>query len=205
MLPDVTLFLERRMKERFGVSAVSVLHTYDRARADADSFIAPLRKATGVWMLGGFPERLVHSYISTKTEARIRDLLDRGGVVGGESAGAMIQGSWLDTTDGEFTADTRRLMKMHAAGGGLGLLTRTAVFPHFDARGPEAAIKESAAHPDQLAIGIDEDTALIVKGNLVEVVGRGTVSLYNASGRGASSAVILRNGERYDLVRRERE
>jgi hypothetical protein len=84
--------------------------------------------------------------------------------------------------------------------GGFGLLTRAAVFPHFDARGPEAAIKESAAHPDQLAIGIDNQTALIIKDNQIEAVGLGTVSLYNASGRGSSTSVILRSGERYDLA-----
>ena len=42
-------------------------------------------------MLGGFPERLVHAYLGTKVERAINELLDRGGVVGGESAGAMIQ------------------------------------------------------------------------------------------------------------------
>jgi cyanophycinase len=205
MLPEVKVFLERRINERFGVSAVTMLHTYDRARADTDSFVAPLRRANGVWMMGGFPERLIQSYLSTKTELALRDLLDRGGVVGGESAGAMIQGSWLDTTDGEFTPQILKLMQAHAAGGGFGLLTRAAVFPHFDARGPEAAIKESAAHPDQLAIGIDNQTALIIKGNQIEAVGLGTVSLYNASGKGSSTSVILRSGERYDLAVRHKQ
>ena len=154
--------------------------------------------------MGGFPERLVQSYLSTKTELALRELLDRGGVVGGESAGAMIRGSWLDITDGEFTPAILKVMQAHAAGGGFGLMTHTAVFPHFDARGPEAAVKESAAHPDQLAIGIDNESALIVKGDRVEAVGPGTVSLYNASGRGAS-VVILRSGERYDLAARRKQ
>jgi cyanophycinase-like exopeptidase len=77
----------------------------------------------------------------------------------------MIQGSWLDT------------------GAGFGLLTHAAVFPHFDARGPEAAVKASAAHPAQLVVGLDNQAALIVKGDRVEAVGPGTVSLHNASGR----------------------
>jgi cyanophycinase-like exopeptidase len=139
-----------------------------------------------------------------KTELAMRELLDRGGVVGGESAGAMIQGSWLDTTDGDFTREIRALMASHAAGGGFGLLTRAAVFPHFDERGPESALKESAAHPNQLVIGIGNETALIVKGDQIEAVGRGTVSLYNASGSGASHVVMIRNGERYDLSARRR-
>src|SRR5262249_12913643 len=139
--------------------------------------VEPLRKATGVWILGGFPENLVKSYLGTRTERAIKELLDRGGVVGGESAGAMIQASWLDTTDAEFTADIRALIRAHD-GAGFGLLTHAAIFPHFDKRGNAAAVKESAAHPDQLAIGIDEATALIIKGDRAEVVGLGTVSVY---------------------------
>jgi cyanophycinase len=204
MLPEVLVFLERRFKERFGVTSVAVLHTHDRTQANAESFVEPLRRATGVWMMGGFPERLVQSYLSTKVEAAVRELLNRGGVVGGESAGAMIQGSWLDTTDGDFTPAIRTLMAAHTAGGGFGLFTHTAIFPHFDARGPEAAIKESAAKPQQLVIGIDNGTALVVKGDRVEAVGLGRVSLYNAASPGASSVVVLRNSERYDLAARRR-
>ena len=187
------------------MAAVTVLHTLDRAEADADSFVEPLRKATGVWMLGGFPENLVHAYLGTKTERAIKELLERGGVVGGESAGAMIQGSWLDTTDNEWTPEIHVVIRRHGTGAGFGLLTNAAIFPHFDTRGPEAAVKESAAHPDQLAIGIDNETALIVRGGLAEVVGAGTVSMYDGSGRSAPRVVILRSGDRYDLSTRRKQ
>jgi cyanophycinase len=194
------------MKESFGVAAVTVVHTNDRAEADTDSFIEPLRSATGVWMLGGFPERLVHAYLGTRAERAINDLLDRGGVVGGESAGAMIQGSWLDTTDNEgFTPEILALIRKHASGAGFGLLANAAIFPHFDKRGTAAAVKESAADPDQLAIGIDEETALIVSGAVARVVGSGTVSMYDGAGRGAPKVVILRSGDRYDLAARRKE
>jgi cyanophycinase len=183
-----------------------VLHSLDRVTSDSDSFVEPLRKATGVWLLGGMPERLVQAYLGTKTERAIKDLLDRGGVVGGESAGAMIQGSWLDTTDSEsFTPTVQALIRAHGTGAGFGLLTHSAVFPHFDKRGPEAAMRESAAHPDQLAIGIDEDTALIVRDHQAEVVGLGTVSLYVRAGRGAPVVVVLKTGEKYDLAARRRQ
>jgi cyanophycinase len=198
-------FLARRIKENFGVAAVSVLHTLDRAEADSDSFVDPLRKATGVWMLGGFPENLVRAYLGTKTEGAIKELLERGGVVGGESAGAMIQGSWLDTTDSEWTPELHALIQKHRPGAGFGLLTNAAIFPHFDTRGPAAAIKESAAHPHQLGIGIDENTALIVRGGLADVVGTGTVSMYDASDRGVPKVVTLRSGDRYDFSTRRKQ
>lgn len=196
-------FLARRMKESFGVASVTVLHSLARATSDSDDFVEPLRRASGVWILGGFPERLVQSYVGTRTERAIRELLGRGGVVGGESAGAMIQASWLDTTDAEFTSDIRAVIRTQDRAG-FGLLTHAGIFPHFDKRGSGAAVKESAAHPDQLAIGIDEGTALIVTGDRAEVVGLGTISVYDGRRRGASSVIVLRPGDRYDLAARRK-
>jgi cyanophycinase len=204
--PGMATSLARRMKESFGVAAVTVVHTNDRAEADADSFIEPIRGSTGVWMLGGFPERLVHAYLGTKVERAINDLLDRGGVVGGESAGAMIQGSWLDTEDNDgFSPDILAVIRTHASGAGFGLLTNAGIFPHFDKRGAAAAIKESAADPSQLAIGIDEETALVVSGAVARVVGSGTASMYDGARRGAPQVVVLRSGDRYDLTARRKE
>jgi cyanophycinase len=186
------------MKDELGVSEVTVLHSLDRTTSDSDRFVEPLRNATGVWILGGFPERMVYSYLGTRTERAIHELLDRGGVVGGESAGAMIQASWLDTTDEGFTPEIRALIQTYGRGG-FGLLTRSAVFPHFDKRGSAEAVKFSAEYPDQLAIGIDEETALIVKGDRVEVIGQGTVSIYDGKRHDSAMAVVLRSGDRYDL------
>lgn len=195
--------LARRMKDSFGVASVSVLQSLDRGTSNSDRFVEPLRTATGVWILGGFPRNLVHSYLGTKTERELRALLDRGGVVGGESAGALIQAAWLDTTDDEdFTPDDRALIKANGRAG-FNLLTGAAVFPHFDARGPDAAVKFSREHPDQLGIGIDEETALVVRGNRAEVVGQKTVSLYDGSRRGEAGPVVLRSGDRYDFAMRK--
>jgi cyanophycinase len=202
--PGMAVTLARRMKESLGVAEVTVVHTIDRAEADSERFVEPLRKATGVWLLGGFPENLVHAYLGTKTERAINALLERGGVVGGESAGAMIQGSWLDTTDSEWTPEIHALIQKHGTGAGFGLLANAAIFPHFDKRGPKAAVDESAAHPNQLAIGIDEETALIVHGSLAEVIGAGTVSVYDSSDRRAPRVALLRRGDRYDLSTRRK-
>ena len=78
--PGMLTQLARTMKEKFGVAGVTVLHTIDRANSDSDAFVEPLRRATGVWILGGFPERMVNAYVGTKTERAIKDLLNRGGV-----------------------------------------------------------------------------------------------------------------------------
>jgi cyanophycinase len=205
LLPEQAAHIQRRLKEIFGVSTVTVLHTRNRAEADAESFVEPLQRATGVWILGGFPERLVDAYLGTRTERAIRELYDRGGVVGGTSAGAMILASWLDTTDSQFTPGIRALIRTQGAGGGFGLLAHAVIFPHFNKRGDTEAVSEMAAHPELLGIGIDEETALVVSGDRAEALGQGTVRLYDAKARGASSPVILKTGDRYDLAARRKQ
>ena len=202
--PGFEARLAERVKAEFGVARVSVLHTTLRASADSESFVAPLRSASGVWILGGFPPNLVGRYLGTLTERAIREVLDRGGVVAGQSAGAMIQASWLDTTDDEFTPEIRAIAGRHPGGAGFGLLTNAGIFPHFDTRGPGAAVAEIAAHPDQLAIGIDNAAALIVRGDRAEVVGQGTVSMYNGAAPGTPNVTVLRSGDTYDLVARRK-
>ena len=76
-----------------------MLHTYDKNIADSDSFIKPLLRATGVWFSGGRQWRLVDAYADTKTEAALSEVLKNGGVIGGTSAGATIQGSYLARGD----------------------------------------------------------------------------------------------------------
>src|SRR5207249_10107540 len=78
-----------------GVKNLTILHTTDRKVADSKKFVEPLRKARGVWFGGGRQWRLVDSYLNTRTLRELRAVLDRGGVIGGSSAGATILGSYL--------------------------------------------------------------------------------------------------------------
>jgi len=71
-----------------GARNVVILHTVNRRVADSDSFVAPLTRAGGVWFEGGRQWHLVDSYAGTKTEQELHNVLARGGIVGGSSAGA---------------------------------------------------------------------------------------------------------------------
>src|SRR5207249_3489975 len=57
--------------------------------------VAILKKATGVWFGGGRQWRFVDAYEGTLAHELFRDVLRRGGVIGGSSAGATIQGDYL--------------------------------------------------------------------------------------------------------------
>src|SRR5205807_4326170 len=77
------------------INHVTMLHTRDKARANSDYFVDVLRKASGIWIMGGRQWRLADAYLDTAVEREIKELVARGGVVGGSSAGATIQGSFL--------------------------------------------------------------------------------------------------------------
>ncbi len=83
---DVELF------EQLGATKVSALHNNDPKVADTESFVALLKTAKGVWFGGGRQWRLVDAYKNTKVEKMLWKVLERGGVIGGSSAGASIQG-----------------------------------------------------------------------------------------------------------------
>jgi cyanophycinase len=86
---------EVRMLRRAGAQNVAVLHTRKRADADSPEFVAPLRKAGGVWFGGGRQWHFVDAYENTAVEKAFHEVLDRGGAIGGSSAGATIQGDYL--------------------------------------------------------------------------------------------------------------
>ena len=74
--------------QRAGVEQLEVLHTRSSAVADLAAFAAPLKEATGVWFSGGRQFRLVDVYLQTETHRELRAVLERGGIIGGNSAGA---------------------------------------------------------------------------------------------------------------------
>ena len=75
-----------------GAQNLTVLHTRDRKVADSEAFVKPIREARGVFFGGGRQWRLADSYLNTLTHKELTALLNRGGVVGGSSAGASILG-----------------------------------------------------------------------------------------------------------------
>jgi len=184
-----------------GARNLIVLHTTDPKVADTDAFVAPLLTAQGVFFFGGRQWHLVDAYGGTKTEAAIRAVLDRGGVVGGSSAGASIQGSFLVRGD---TGSNTVMMGDHQRG--FGYLKNVGIDQHVLRRNRHFdLISVVEAHPELLGIGIDENTALVVQGDQAEVIGASYVLVYdNKSMVGdGGKFYFLAPGDRFDLATRE--
>jgi cyanophycinase len=183
-----------------GARNVVVYHTTSKAVADADSFVAKIANARGVWFDGGRHYRLVDSYMGTKSQRAFEAVLARGGVVGGSSAGASILGSYL--VRGAPSNDNR-IMNHPKYLEGFGYLRNTAVDQHVVARDRLADLHDSltSKRADLLAISEDEGTVWVVRGDTAEIIGRNKAFVYN--GRDATDAgkpfLTLHPGDRYDL------
>jgi len=184
-----------------GFKDVTVLHTRDRNVANSDQFVAPIRRARAVWFPGGRQWRLADAYLDTRTELEIHAVLDRGGVVGGTSAGATIQGSYLVRGD---TRNNTIMMGDHVEG--FAFLKNVAIDQHLLARNRHFdLIPVIEKHPHLLGIGIDEDTAIVVVGDGFEVVGKSLVAIYDNRRTLAHEGrfYFLRAGDTYDLKTRQ--
>lgn len=165
-----------RFLTRLGATHVSMVHTYDPAMANSQEFNAPIREAKGVWFTGGRQWRIVDAYANTLAEKEFRNVLSRGGVIGGSSAGATIQGSFLARGD---TKTNRIMMGDHQKG--FGYLKNSAIDQHLLVRNRQFDLIEIIkAHPGLLGIGLDENTAIIVRENIFEVMGASFVAIYDA-------------------------
>ncbi len=164
--------------KRMGVKHATFIHTKDRNKANSDEeFLAPLKDATGIWFGGGRQWNFADSYYGTKAHQLMKDVLKRGGVIGGSSAGASIQARYLAraTPIGNF-----QIMAPGYERGGLGFISGVAIDQHFSQRGRQKDMTTlMAKHPQLLGIGLDEATAIIVKKSNAKVVGRGKVHFYD--------------------------
>jgi cyanophycinase len=177
---------------------ITMLHTRDKARANSEYFIDTLRKASGVWFMGGRQWRLADAYLDTAVEREIKELVARGGVVAGGSAGATIQGSYLVRGDPK----SNEIMMSPGHERGFGLLSNSAIDQHVNTREREHdLVTVIEKHPELLGLGIDEGAALVVYGDSLEVIG-GQVAIYDGKEHDGASYYFLSPGQTFNLKAR---
>ncbi len=187
---------------RMGVENCELLHTKDRIRANQDpSFLDPLRDATGIWFGGGRQWNLADSYYGTEAHRLMKQVLARGGVIAGSSAGASIQAEYLARAT---PIENFRIMAPGYERGGLGFIRGVAIDQHFTQRNRQKDLQSLVeTYPQILGIGIDESTAIIVEKSTASVTGRGQVSFYWINADAASkSEFIGKAGDRFNLATR---
>jgi cyanophycinase len=176
-----------------GLASVSLLHTLDPKEANDPSFVKPLKKATAVWLDGGDQALLAKAYHGTAVEKELRNLLANGGVIGGTSAGASIMSDIM-------IAGGERQVRV---GQGFGLLPNVVIDQHFRNRQRQKRLLSVLAkNPRCLGLGIDEETAVVVKGNTFTVLGKDHVSVcLPPTEHDAGTVKLLKSGEEGNLLK----
>lgn len=188
-----------------GFTNIIIAHSTDPKIADTDSFALLIENARGVWFEGGRQWRLVDAYYETASYDAFHKVLRKGGVIGGSSAGATIQGSFLARGDESGNAIMISPNEKHRIG--FAFLKNAAIDQHVDARNRWTDIQEIIRqYPALLGIGIAESTALIVQGDVFRVIGPGKVAVTEYKDlekeTNDNPYLLLKQGDRYDLRNR---
>ena len=213
------------------VKGFRFLYTDNPIDAESPAFVRLIDEATGVWFSGGSQLRLNYRFVGehpeqTRFQTALRRVLEKGGVVGGTSAGTAaipeIMTLWSEREHDEAPANV-------VAAHGLGLMTGAIVEQHFESRGGRLerflGLFRDTKRLDELSgrkgtgnhmigLAVEETGALIVQGNHLHVLGNGSVHVFlkSAGGRtilwhelGARDSAVLKNGEAtpIHLVREE--
>lgn len=162
-----------------GAQSVVGVRPENREDADDPAFIAPLHDATGIFMTGGNQLKLAGVVTGTAFGRAVTAAHARGAAVGGTSAGASILAEHM-IAFGRSGATPRQ--RMSQLSNGLGLVQGAIVDQHFAQRNRYGRLLSLVAQsPGLLGIGVDEDTAAVVRGTHLEVVGRGAVTIFDGS------------------------
>ena len=119
--------------------------------------------------------------------------IDRGGVIGGGSAGASIQASYM--VRGSYKPDDNTIMMAPGHETGFGFFTNTATDQHVDARGRENDLGVvMKAHPDLLGIGIDQSSSITVHGDVLTANGPERIAIWDGKDHDGKPYYYLRLG-----------
>ena len=207
--PMVTSF-----RDRFKLTDVEELYTLSPARANDPDFYGEIDRADAIFMSGGNQSFLTDAFLGTETVAAMQRLLDRGGVIGGSSAGAQVQSSFM--TRGDYQKRVILGDRKHQQG--FGFITNSAFDVHVEERGREQDLfqiyrAQKAQLQDRgldthkiLGIGIDQGTAIIVINNSILVSGSGVVRIFDPLlwEERAPFFRVLKSGESYSLTDRRK-
>ena len=158
-----------------GFTNLSTIHTRDKTKADDPKNIALIQKAKGLFFGGGDQDLIAAAYGGTQLYQAFLDLLDRGGVIMGTSAGATIMGSLL--VGGDARKDLTASFPFQPA---FSFVQNMDIDQHVLVRNRQFdLIPVIEKYPTHLGVGIDESTAIIVEAGRFKVWGNSYVMLYD--------------------------
>jgi cyanophycinase len=193
----------------FGKLGAKVLMVDPGERGQADSWGAreDLKACTGFWFTGGDQNRVGDRIQGTALHQLILKRYQEGAAIGGTSAGAAIMSPLMLVGTDDVSETAPGTYKTRP---GLGFLPGTIVDQHFLRRSRHNRLLSLLMdHPDLLGLGVDEETAMVVKGGRLNVIGNRRVLVLDPQGMSAADGAfrdlrvhLLAPGQGLDLATR---
>lgn len=172
--------------QKLGVEADLLLFTDEELEGDAAA--ERMADYSGYWFIGGDQSRLADALRDTRVLEILHQRYMEGAVIGGTSAGASVMSSMMltgrlkvpdDAEEAEMLNIARGVMDMSI---GFGFIKGAIVDQHFMSRARyNRLISAVLDHPLMLGVGIDEETALLVRPDgMWEVLGNNYVKIFDA-------------------------
>jgi cyanophycinase len=153
-------------------------------------YLDSLENASLIYISGGDQARFMKAVTGSPVFNAIHNAFEKGAVIAGTSAGAAVMSNKMITgnelRNSEYHETFRRIESQNIEfAEGLGLIKNAIIDQHFVARSRHNRLLTAVLENPKLpGIGIDEATAVLVKGNEAEVIGNSQVIVFRNKGKG---------------------
>ncbi len=182
-VPDSAIFWSSEQFLNQGITAISGFN-FSSGKPVCPIKIDSLSMASLIFISGGDQSRFMEIVRNTPIHQAIKDAYQNGAMIAGTSAGAAMMSQKMITGDQgrheEYTPTYRVIENENIdLADGLGLISTAIIDQHFVWRSRHnRLITAVLEYPELPGIGIDESTAILVKGNTAEVVGVSQVIVF---------------------------
>jgi cyanophycinase len=178
---------------RLGAGQVEAVHIRQPHEANLLETHRAVETASAVFFTGGIQSRITGLIKATHLETLLHRRWQAGLVVGGTSAGAAVMSEVMIVGSPGPPGVRTASVTLRS---GLGFAPHLIVDQHFSQRRRLGRLLTAVAqHPDLLGLGIDEDTAVVLRGQACEVIGSGSITVVDGRGRRAPDARHLAVGD----------
>jgi cyanophycinase len=187
----------RKAFRRLGVSQITVFDISGREDTKSSKGFEAIENATGIFFTGGQQLDVTAVLGGTDMARLIKQRYEKGVVLAGTSAGAAMMSNSM-ILSGE--SDQSPCYGGVEIGPGMDFVVSTMIDTHFSQRGRHGRLATAVAHyPQDLGIGIDENTAMVLSDDRFEVFGAGAVIVIDAGPMTHTNLNSIEHGERLEL------
>jgi cyanophycinase len=169
----------KKVFKRLGVDDVQAVDVSQREDAHAEKGLEAIKRATGIFFTGGDQLHITALLGATEMDKAMRRRCEKGAVLAGTSAGAAMMSNSMFIRG---SSETNPRFGSVDLGPGMDFVKGVLIDTHFSQRGRIGRLMTAVAHyPQDMGLGIDENTAILVDEDKFEVVGEGAVTVVDGS------------------------